>query len=311
VASVASPARRVRIAVIVPAGPRDDVLDTVSSVVQYTGPSRVILVVDDAGQAADGSRAAALRSLSPDVTVMPAPSVRQALFGGLWAKLGAGYRWILERYEPGLVLRLDADALMIGAGIEQAAEDAFGADPRVGLLGAYRVGPDDGLRDFSWAARQIRAAAGLPGFLHPRRRLAVRRYLRLARGHGYTDGEHALGGAYLHSYAALSRIRAHGWLAEAPMFTGAMIGDDHLISLMTVAAGYRIADFSGSADPMALTWRGLPAHPADLLARGKLVTHSVRSWGDLTEAEIRGIFAAARAAQGAQTGPDAPSGMRG
>jgi hypothetical protein len=39
--------RQVRIAVIVPAGPRDDVLDTLASVVHYTEPSRIIVVVDD------------------------------------------------------------------------------------------------------------------------------------------------------------------------------------------------------------------------------------------------------------------------
>jgi hypothetical protein len=46
---------------------------------------------------------------------------------------------------------------------------------------------------------------------------------------------------------------------------------------------------------MAMRWRGLPAHPDELLAKGKLLTHSVRFWGDLREPEIRGIFRAARA----------------
>jgi hypothetical protein len=64
--------------------------------------------------------------------------------------------------------------------------------------------------------------------------------------------------------------------------------------MLTVAAGYRIGDFSGPDDPMALKWIGLPAHPDELLARGKLVTHSVRSWQDLDQAQIRAIFAAAR-----------------
>ena len=45
---------------------------------------------------------------------------------------------------------------------------------------------------------------------------------------------------------------------------------------------------------MALKWRGLPAHPADLLAAQKLVTHSVRSWADLDEKQIRTIFGQAR-----------------
>ena len=46
-AVAAEPRRPVRIAVIIPAGPGDDLLDTVASVLRYTDPSRVILVVDD------------------------------------------------------------------------------------------------------------------------------------------------------------------------------------------------------------------------------------------------------------------------
>jgi hypothetical protein len=285
---------RVRIAVVVPAGPRDDLADTVASVVHFTDPSRVILVIDDTGQPA--SELGRVRDLSPDVVIIPARGgVPPGTFGGLWVKLATGYQWLLERYEPGLVLRLDADALLIGPGLEASAERAFAADPGLGLLGSYRLGPDDGQRDFSWAASQIRAAAGLRGLARPRCRAALRRYHQLARAQGYVDGEHVLGGAYVHRYAAIGEIYRRGWLADPWPLRQAPVGDDHLISMLTVAAGYRIGDFGGSAHPMALTWRGLPAHPADLLAGGKLVTHSVRSWGDLDETQIRAIFAAARA----------------
>ena len=41
-----------------------------------------------------------------------------------------------------------------------------------------------------------------------------------------------------------------------------------LTTLLTIAAGFRIGDFGGPADPLALRWRGLPAHPAELLAGG-------------------------------------------
>jgi hypothetical protein len=183
---------------------------------------------------------------------------------------------------------------MIGAGIERHAELAFGADPEAGLLGAYRLGPDDGIRDFAPPARQIRGAAGLLGLLHPRRRALVRCYRRLARSNGYEDGEHVLGGAYILRHEALEAIHQRGWLDEAARLGQSMIGEDHMMSMLTIAAGYRLADFGGKSQPMALTWRGLPAHPSDLLACGKLLTHSVRSWEDLAEVEIRGIFAAAR-----------------
>jgi len=54
----------------VPAGPGDDTLDTLASVVRYTDPSRVIVVVDDgSGLAGQGGR---IRDLSGDIAVIPA-----------------------------------------------------------------------------------------------------------------------------------------------------------------------------------------------------------------------------------------------
>jgi hypothetical protein len=287
--------QRVRVAVIVPAGPKDDVLDTLASVVRYTDPSRVILVVDDAGLGRTEEGLSRLKALSPDIAAIPAPAAPPGTFGGLWVKLSTGYRWILDRYDPGLVLRLDADALVIGPGLEAEAERMFASEPEAGLLGSYRVGPDNGVRDFSWAARRIRTETGPLGMRHPRMRQRLQNYRQLARRNGYVDGEHVLGAAYVHSSAAIRAIADNGWFEEARELGKSRIGDDHLISMLTVAAGFRIADFGGPEGPIAVTWRGLPAHPADLLAKGKLVTHSVRSWGTLTEQQIRALFAAARA----------------
>jgi hypothetical protein len=289
--------RPVRVAVIIPAGPRDDVADTVASVVQYTDPSRVILVINDTGQAGSGQ----LRGLDRDIVVIPAPDTVAGALGGLWVKVAAGYAWVLERFRPGIILRMDADAMMLGAGIEAAAEKAFADDPGTGLLGSYRIGPDGHHRDFSPVARILRAEEGPRGLLHPRCRSRVRYYAELARQHGYTAGEHALGSAYLHSYQAASRLHGNGWLNQ-PRLGHSKLGDDHLMSLLTVAAGFRIGNFGGPADPLALKWRGLPAHPRELLEGGKLITHSVRSWGDLTERQIRAIFAEARTTAGSARG---------
>lgn len=287
--------RSVRIAIIIPAGPRDDVMDTLASVVQYTDPSRVILVVDDTSALASDD--AVIRNMSADITIMPAPPRARGAYGGLWVKLAAGYSRLLDTFKPRTILRLDADALMLGPGIEAAAERVFDQDATVGLLGSYSIGPDGGARDFLPAARVLHAQTGLSGFLHPRRRSSLRHYVQLARNAGYIDGEHALGGAYIHSYAAAFSLYSSGWFNQ-PWLATSKLGEDSIMALLTRAAGYRIMDFGGPADPLALQWRGLPAHPAELLAKGKLVTHSVRSWGDLTERQIRNIFAEARVSAG-------------
>jgi hypothetical protein len=294
-----------RVAFVVPAGrPDDDLVDTLRSILHYSDRSRLIVVIDDISRS--GGSFPNLRDLSSDIVVLQPPADLPANgFGGLWAKTAFAYHWLLERYEPRLMIRLDTDALLIGEGLEAHAERAFAGDSRLGLLGAYRLGPDGGERDFSWAAQQVRRTAGARGLLHPRRRAAVRHYRKLARVHGYIDGGHALGGAYIFSAEAISAIDRNGWFSR-PELASVMMGEDHVTSMLTVAAGYQIGDFSGPDDPMAVKWVGLPAHPADLLARGKLVTHSVRSCGDLGQAEIRAIFAAARVplqAEGQLAGP--------
>jgi hypothetical protein len=282
---------QVGIAVIIPAGPRDDVLDTIASAVHYTELSRIIVVVDDTSIRHD--RMNRIPALRTDTVVIPAPPRAPGNQGGLWVKLAAGYRWVLERYEPRMILRLDADALFIGRGLESKAAQAFASDPTIGLLGSYRIGPDGGARDPSWAARQLRVETGFRGMLHPRCRSTLRHLLNRGRCHGYVDGESALGGAYIHSHKAAECIYRHGWF-DLPWLASSKLGEDHIMALLTVAAGFSIGDFGGPADPLALKWRGLPAHPADLLTAGKLVTHSVRSWQDLSERQIRDIFAEVR-----------------
>jgi hypothetical protein len=282
----------IRIAVIIPASPRDDIVDTLASVLCYTDSSRIVVVVDDGPS--QSSKRSDLTDTSSDVVVIKAQKARAGTQGGLWVKAAPAYRWLLERYEPGIVFRLDADAVILGPGVEAAAEGVFNRNPEVGLLGSYRVGPDGGRRDFRPAAKELRKEIGLRGLRHPQLRTGLRHYLRLARNNGYVDGEHVLGCAFLLRAEAIRSIYSNGcfnqsWLEDS------MLGDDWIMSLMTLASGYKIDDFGGPADPLALRWKGLPAHPAELLAKGKLVTHSVRSWDELSEQEIRNIFADARA----------------
>lgn len=285
---------RKRVAVVLPVGPDDaeGALDTLASALYYLSESRIIAVVDDTDGHSDFGRRA--RELSPDIAVLPASPHCHGKLGELWVKQAAAYQWLLERYEPDVTLRLDADALIIGSGIEELAENEFASDARIGLLGSYRVRTDGTLRDWSWPARRLRIETGIRGLRYPSRLRHLRQLITLARRNGYVDGEHALGACYIHSLRAVDGIYAKGWFRESSLATS-RLGDDHLMGLLTVAAGYRIADFGRPADPIALAWKGLPAHPEELLARKKLVTHSVRSLESLEEAQIRNFFREARA----------------
>jgi hypothetical protein len=271
----------VRLGVVIPAGPNDDVADTLDSVLYYVEESRCVVVVNDTG------RALSLPA-DPTVTVVPAPPNSAGSQGGLWVKIASGYRALYERCRAAMVLRLDADALVIGRGLESAAEQRFAEDAGVGLLGAYRVGPDGNRRGFGPAARLLATETGLLGLRHPRLRSHLRALVSRA-GQTYEPGEHALGGAYIHSGAAVESMLQLG-LLDDPVLAASGLGEDHLMALATVAAGYAIADFSGPGEPMAVKWRGLPASPDELVRGDALVTHSVRHWEDLGEEQIRGIF---------------------
>ena len=285
------------LAVVIPAGPGDDAEDTLRSVLHYAGAPRTVIVIDDTG-----GRCAGLGALSPDVHVIPAPAGAAGSQGGLWVKLAAGYRHALAVASFDLLLRLDADALVIGPGLEDLARARFASDPGLGMLGSYRYDMTGAERDWSPAARALGTACGLRGLRRPGLRRLLRRLRREAVANGYVVGEHPLGGAYLHSAAAVQAMARRGWL-DLPGLAASTLGEDHLFALLTVGAGFRIGDFGGPEDPMALRWRGLPAPPADLLARHKLVTHSVRYWNDLDETSIRSAFAAVRAREETGAGP--------
>lgn len=281
--------RSTALAVVIPAGPADNVSDTVASVLHFTTSPRLIVVVDDTDQKLQSS----LEAQSSDIRVIPAPARAPGALGGLWVKLAAGYRCVLETFPFDVLLRLDADALVIGSDIAEAAMGRFKTDAHLGMLGSYRVGPDGTPRSWKDAADVLRSECGLRGLDRPRMRSVLRILRSAATENGYVSGEHPLGGAYLHSAAAVRAIASRGWL-DLPALRHSHLGEDHLFALLTVAAGFRIGDFGGPDDPLALRWKGLSAAPADLLASNKLVVHSVRFWDHLGEDEIRAIFAEAR-----------------
>lgn len=291
-----------------PVGPGEEIGDTLESVRAYADPCRAVVLVDDSGRGPSGptARAASI----PGVHVVPAPAGAGGSRGGLWVKIAAGYRHACERFAFDVVLRMDTDALLLGPGIEDAALRRFVAEPGLGLLGGHRTGPDGARRDFAPAARILARETGPLGLRRPRLRALLRLLRAEARHHGYEAGEHALGGAFLHSAAAVRSLHGRGWL-DLPALARSRLGEDHIFALMTMAAGFRIGDFGRPGDPLALRWKGLPAHPDALLDGPALVTHSVRGYGDLDEAAVRERFRRARRSPGAGGHDRSPAGTSG
>jgi hypothetical protein len=268
-----------------------------------------VIVVDDSRRRGPDMRA--LRGLSDEVTVLTAPAARAGTRGGLWAKVAYGIRHVLRHYDFETLLRMDADALMIGEGADRKAIERFHAEPDVGLLGSFRIGWDGEARDPRPAARILNGALGMRGLSDPEGRRLLRELVDRASRSGFTAGDHTLGAAMFLSRAAVRAIEANGWFASSEL-TRTSLADDHLLSLLVPAAGFRVADFGRPGDPLALRWRGLPAAPDNLVGTEVSIVHSVRSYRDLDEAAIRGTFARHRAgASGDPKQGAARAGFRG
>ena len=282
-----------RTAVVIPAGPRDDLVDTLDSVLRYVDRPRLIVVVDDTGRRHRAATLVPGDVAGDEIAVVAADPSAPGGLGGLWVKLCQGFRVVQEAGPWDVVLRMDADALLIGPGLAAMAADRFADDHGIGVLGSFRVGPDGRRRDWRPAAKRLRSETGLRGLRRPPVRRCVRELVRLGAAHGYEAGAHPLGGAYLLAPRLLDAWSGLGWLSLQPL-ARSRLGEDHICGLLTSAAGFRTVDMGGPADPIAVTWRGLPAPPAELLARKKLVVHSVRSYRESSEPAVRREFRAAR-----------------
>lgn len=275
------PVSYVDLVVVMPVGPDNSGVDTIESVLHYCTPSVIVLAVDDSRLPETASR---LNSIDPRV-VRLASSGFPGIRGGLFVSLAAAYRHAVEHYRFQTLLRLDTDALVIGANPEADARAAFDDDPQVGMLGSHRIHADGSERSFKPAVTLISREAGIRGISEFHRWRVLRGWLRDAARHGYELGEHALGAASFQSYACVRAIADAGHLDRAGVMKSSGISEDHLFGILTYATGFGIGDLASGRRPLGISWRGLPDSPNDLVLRGKKIIHSVKN-DALPEAEI-------------------------
>jgi hypothetical protein len=275
---------------VIPVGPKcrlDFVADTIESV-RFFAPMARIVVVDDSG----AGRGAEIERRYP-VTVVTATA--HGLFGSLYVNLSAGFTEAL-RQPFRILVRLDTDALIAGDDFEKKAVDAFQADRYLGSLGSFRIGYDGiGIRDRSWARRQILIFFALRSWRRPRAAIMIARILARARRNGYKLGESIMGGAVVYRYEAIDAMKEASLLGRAEL-TATGLQEDHIFGLCLFSLGYRLGEFGNRYDdlPMGVHWRGLPASPEELIERGKSVIHSTKSFQSMDEETIRREFRSAR-----------------
>jgi hypothetical protein len=278
-----------------PVGPGEapaSVADTLDSVRTYLAPGTPVVVVNDSDRPAVHSLCAG-RS---DVEVVGVAGRGSGALGGLAYVVGTGLRVARDRFDPDAVLRLDVDALVIGRGLEAQIGAAVAKDPTVGVFGSYRVDSRGRVRDFGPARSQLaQDLSWRSAVRHPRWARTVRVVFRRARAEGLESGEHPLGGAAVYTREALRRLSGARWLPP-PAVGASVMGEDQLYAMAVRAVGLGIGDLATGGLPMALAWRGLPDDPAALIAGGKLLVHSVASFGGQDESAVRAQFRARRTA---------------
>jgi hypothetical protein len=275
---------------VIPVGPNcreDFVADTLESIVYFAPKARIILVDDS------------LKGLGPALatrfTLTTVETRVHGLFGALYLNLSRGFEEALA--QPFRILvRLDTDGLIAGSDFERKAEERFQSDPRLGSLGSFQIGYDrQGVRDRSWAKRQILKFLVTATLTRPQRAVFVARLLVRARRHGYKFGEAIMGGAAVYRYEAVQALHESGLLGRGEL-AATRLHEDYIFGLCLPAIGYQLGEFGDGFDdlPMGVSWVGLPASPKELMARGKSIIHSTKSYEGMDEDDIRREFRSVR-----------------
>lgn len=280
--------------------------DTVASLLHFEPQLEQLVLVDDAppGAGRDLTGALGPAAATAPVTVVANPRAGR---GDGWAGgLCAGTLAALARVHAGagtgarvaFVVKLDCDSLVI-APFRDAVAGVLEGDASLGMVGAHAVTYGGGIRDWErWArivarrARALRPSRRAP-FVHqalvgPAGR--VRADIRAALVNGYEPGEHCLGGGYAIARRLLDALHAAGTLADPLRWLHSGCGEDVMLGVLTRACGLRARSLCARGEPFAIGYKQLPDTPANLLANGHAIVHSVAGSGALDERAIRAFF---------------------
>jgi len=279
--------------IVMPIGPNCNtsyIDDTIKSIKYYFSSKYKLLILDDSHKEAGE----AIRSMHPDAEVLKTKK-NMGVNAGLYINLCQAYQHALKHYNFEVLLKIDDDALVIGQGPDQEALQFFRKNPEVGMAGLYQVGENYinflGNRvDNSWPRKQLlKDTCTWKIISRPIANLTLRKLFFKAIRKGYEIGENIQGGAYFISKSCLNKLN-EGQYLPVNNLKNVNLGEDHLLSMLTKLAGFKLGDLASGNLPLGTTWKGLPGSPEVLHAKGKKIIHSTRSWQDLNEEQIRAYF---------------------
>ena len=279
--------------VVIPLGPSEPVehiLDTLDSIQRFLSPDTKVILVDNSRKGTGNI----VQQAFPDADVIH--GTRQGMFAHLFLNICQGTAHAYEHYCFRVLLRMDTDALIIGELPDVEASAVFEQRPDVGQLGVFKT--DYHGRPMRWwpinLSMALQALNPLSWIWPAWNGFAFRQLLVRAMRRGYPIGSHVYGGGFFLSYACVERLYRAGILTDERL-DNLRLAEDHITTVSVVSVGLDAADFASGDRPCAQAWRGLPAAPDELLAKGKKVVHSVRFWGDMKEADVRAVFRRHRA----------------
>ena len=241
----------------------------------------------------------------------PRRGMGSGVWGGLVEGVLLGLAWIaLHEPDAAMVLKIDTDALVIGAFADRAAS-FLRLHPKVGLFGLcdrHCSGEPRSFWPWDRAMRNHSLPVGTRRTATGARRLrwqlfnafgTQRRIISRARAHGYRWGEHCLGGAYLLRGQTVRDLQAQGLLRHARFWRDSAVGEDVVVGLYVKAAGWDLRGFAAPHEAFGIAYVGLPYPPEKLEALGYGIIHSVKNDSHRSEDEIRRYFRAKRVSLGA------------
>lgn len=278
--------------VVMPVGPNtklEFISDTIDSIYFYCNYNLKIILSDDSQQGLGTLVQAKYPDIDLCVTNKPG-----GLAGGLYITLALAYKYAIEKYKFKTLLKIDSDALVIGADPQKAAEKMFKDHPNIGIAGLHKTRTEaysfNTQLDNEWPRNHIMRATCTWRFIkRPIGNFVLRKYFFKALVNGYELGENVFGGSYFMNELLLQKLNQAKLLPVYPL-KNSRLEEDHIFGMLAKVVNMDMGDLASDGLPFGCACKTLPASPETLYQNGKKIIHSTRAWENMREQEIRQYF---------------------
>lgn len=263
-------------------------IDTIHSIQYHVKEKYHIIAVDDCSTSRLDEK---LKHEMPDITVLR----NQRKHGGrsgLYVTQAIACKHALKHFSFKILIKIDTDALMVGSFLATKAIHKFEKEPKLGILGSYKIRADGIHRQWLWwrlmflyESSQLRKLFKKP--------VLWKKAITKAKKFGYDLGENILGGCYILNNKCIEDMHQHGFLdyEYENVIAYSKIGDEIIYSLFCKAAGYDIGEFGKPEDCMVIALDVVPMSKENIISESKSVIHSVKKGlqGE-SQSELREYF---------------------